>query len=77
LLNLAAGRIVFRHDAEPRRQVPTVVEQLRIGDPGPERTSDQWANRGDRLQAWTQLARLDPLRSAVSSAAISVLTISI
>src|SRR5215472_15641609 len=58
LLDLATGRIVLWHDADPRRQVPAVFEQLSIGDTGPERTGDHRTNRGGRLQAWTQLARL-------------------
>src|SRR6516165_7473663 len=38
LLDLAAGRIVLRHEANPRRQVPAILEQRRVGHPGPERT---------------------------------------
>jgi hypothetical protein len=38
--------------------VPAVLEQLSIGDTGPERTGDHRTNRGDRLEARTQLARL-------------------
>src|SRR5215471_174996 len=58
LLDLAAGRIVLWHDANPRRQVPSVLEQLSVGDPGPERTGDHRPDRGDRFQARAQLARL-------------------
>src|SRR5262245_40347157 len=58
LLDLAAGRIVLRHEADPRRQMPAVLEQRSIGDTGPERTGDHRTNRGDRLEARPQLARL-------------------
>jgi len=58
LLDLAAGRIVLWHEADPRRQVPAVLEQLGIGDAGSECTGDHRADRGDRLEPWTQLARL-------------------
>jgi hypothetical protein len=40
LLDLAAGGIVLRHDADPRRQVPAVLEQLSIGDASPEPAGD-------------------------------------
>ena len=33
LLDLAAGRTVLWDDADPRRQLPAVLEQRRIGDP--------------------------------------------
>src|SRR5215831_10994757 len=58
LLDLAAARIVLRHETDPRGQVAAVLEQLRVGDTGPERTGDHRTNRGDRLEPRTQLARL-------------------
>jgi hypothetical protein len=62
-LDLAAG---------PRRQVPAVLEPLRIGDPGAERTGGHRANREDRLEPWAQLARLVLLAAAISALAISI-----
>src|SRR5262245_59188083 len=38
--------------------MPAVLEQRSIGDTGPERTGDHRTNRGDRLEARPQLARL-------------------
>jgi hypothetical protein len=58
LFDLAAARIVLGYEADPRRQMPAVLEQHSVGDPGPERAGDHRPDRGDRLEAGTWLARL-------------------